>query len=75
MKKVYVSPEAEILAFAKEDVITASGPFDWNTPTTDAMGDGNGDWEWSASTAPAIPAWAPTTGTGASGSLPIPPPC
>lgn len=47
MKKVYVSPEAEILAFAKEDVITASGPFDWNTPTTDAMGDGNGDWEWS----------------------------
>ena len=44
--KNYVAPEAEVLTFAKEDVITSSGPFDWNTPSID-LGGGNGDWEWS----------------------------
>ena len=46
MKKEYISPEAEVLTFAKEDVITSSGPFDWDLPTID-LGGGNGDWEWS----------------------------
>ena len=45
-KKLYVAPEAEVLTFAKEDVITSSGPFDWDLPTVD-LGGGNGDWEWS----------------------------
>ena len=44
MKKKYLAPEAELLAFAKEDVITSSG--DWNTPTVD-VGNGDGDWNWS----------------------------
>ena len=44
MKKKYFAPEAELLAFAKEDVITSSG--DWNTPTVD-VGNGDGDWNWS----------------------------
>lgn len=42
MKKNYLAPEAEILAFAAEDVITSS----WNTPTVD-VGNGDGDWDWS----------------------------
>jgi len=47
MKKKYFAPEAELLAFAKEDVITSSGTLnDWNTPTVD-VGDGDGDWNWS----------------------------
>lgn len=46
MKKAYISPEAEVLSFEKEDVITSSGPFDWELPPID-LGDGNGDWEWS----------------------------
>lgn len=49
MKKKYFAPEAELLAFAKEDVITSSGTLnDWNTPTVD-VGDGDGDWNWSES--------------------------
>ena len=46
MKKTkYVAPEAEVLTFAKEDVITSSGNlFDWDLPTID-LGDGN--WTWS----------------------------
>lgn len=45
MKKAYVAPEAEVLTFAKEDVITSSGNlFDWDLPTIDL---GNGEWEWS----------------------------
>ncbi len=43
MKKKYLSPKAELLAFAAEDVITSSG--DWNTPTVD-VGNGDGDWNW-----------------------------
>lgn len=43
MKKKYFSPEAELLSFGKEDVITSSG---WNTPTVD-VGNGDGDWNWS----------------------------
>lgn len=47
MKKKYLSPEAELLAFAAEDVITSSGTLnDWNTPTVD-VGNGDGDWTWS----------------------------
>ena len=47
MKKLYISPEAEILTFAKEDVITASGDsiFDWHLPSIDLGA--NGDINWS----------------------------
>ncbi len=42
MKKTYVAPEAELLTFAKEDVITASPVLDnWNLPSIDL-----GDWNW-----------------------------
>ena len=45
MKKNYVAPKAEVVSFAKEDVITASGHtvFDWDMPTIDL----GGDWVWS----------------------------
>ena len=43
MKKNYETPKAEILAFAKEDVITSSGIFDWELPKIDLGGDG---WIW-----------------------------
>lgn len=46
MKKPYIAPEAEIVAFAKEDVITSSGVIDWNTPSIDLGGNGDGDWSW-----------------------------
>ena len=48
MKKNYISPEAEVLTFAKEDVITASGDqiFDWHLPTID-LGANGGDINWS----------------------------
>ena len=44
MKKTYVAPEAELLRFAKEDVITASptASGDWNLPSIDL-----GDWNFS----------------------------
>ncbi len=42
MKKTYVAPEAELLSFAKEDVITASNVLtDWNLPSVDL-----GDWNF-----------------------------
>ena len=45
MKKNYLAPEAEVVTFAKEDVITSSGfLFDWDLPTTD-LGDDNCTWE------------------------------
>ena len=45
MKKNYIAPKAEVISFAKEDVITASGDtiFDWDMPTIDL----GGDWVWS----------------------------
>jgi hypothetical protein len=45
MKKNYIAPKAEVVSFAKEDVITASGDtvFDWDMPTIDL----GGDWVWS----------------------------
>ena len=46
MKKNYEAPKAEVVSFAKEDVITASGGnsiFDWDMPTIDL----GGDWVWS----------------------------
>ena len=46
MKKNYDAPKAEVVAFAKEDVITASSGntlFDWETPSIDLGGDG---WTW-----------------------------
>ena len=47
MKKNYEAPEAEVLAFAKEDVITSSGNLlDWELPSID-LGNGDGEWEWS----------------------------
>ena len=45
MKKTYLSPKAEIVAFEKQDVITSSGfLFDWNLPSIDLGGEG---WQWS----------------------------
>ena len=45
MKKMYQAPKAEVLTFAKEDIITASGILntDWNLPSIDL---GNPDWNW-----------------------------
>ena len=45
MKKNYIAPKAEVVIFAKEDVITASGDtvFDWDMPTIDL----GGDFTWS----------------------------
>ena len=44
MKKNYIAPKAEVVTFAKEDVITASNTiFDWDMPTVDL----GGDWVWS----------------------------
>lgn len=43
MKKNYVAPKAEVIAFAKEDVITGSEPFEWELPEIDI----GGDWNWS----------------------------
>lgn len=45
MKKNYVAPMAEVVTFAKEDVITASGDqiFDWHLPMIDL----GGDMSWS----------------------------
>ena len=49
MKKIYLSPKAEVIAFAKEDVITSSGNlYEWDTPSVDLGGDvtwSNGAWE------------------------------
>ena len=42
MKKIYEAPVAEVVTFAKEDVITSSGNiFDWSMPETDV-----GDYTW-----------------------------
>ena len=43
MKKIYNAPEAELVLFAKEDVITASVAFDLNLPTID-RGDAGREW-------------------------------
>ena len=43
-KKMYAAPEAEVLTFAKEDVITSSR--DWELPSI-GLGGGDGDWNWS----------------------------
>ena len=52
MKKQYIAPEAEIVTFAKEDVITSSGfIFDWNTPSID-LGNNNGGFDWDTSKSP-----------------------
>ena len=45
MKKNYVAPKAEVIAFAKEDVITGSEPFEWELPEIDIGG--GGDWNFS----------------------------
>ena len=45
MKKEYLAPKAEVVTFAKDDVITSSGfLFDWDLPTIDLGGSG---WNWS----------------------------
>ena len=45
MKKNYIAPKAEVVTFAKEDVITGSGfLFDWDLPEIDLGGEG---WTWS----------------------------
>ncbi len=46
MKKNYLAPEAELLSFAAEDVITSSGGTlnNWTTPTID-LGTGSYTWE------------------------------
>ena len=44
MKKNYEAPKAEVVSFAKKDVVTSSGfIFDWNLPEIDLGGDG---WIW-----------------------------
>ena len=46
MKKMYQAPKAEVLTFAKEDIITTSGNIlgmDWNLPSIDL---GNPEWNW-----------------------------
>ena len=44
-KKNYLSPKAEVVTFAKEDVITSSGfLFDWGLPSIDL---GGNDWNFS----------------------------
>ncbi len=46
MKKMYQAPKAEVLTFAKEDIITTSQPIqntDWNLPSIDL---GNPGWDW-----------------------------
>ena len=44
MKKTYTAPKAEVVTFAKEDVITTSGfIFNWETPSIDL---GGGNWSW-----------------------------
>ncbi len=46
MKKNYLAPEAELLAFASEDVITSSGILNaWHTPTVDLGNSGGFAWE------------------------------
>ena len=46
MKKNYVAPEAEVVTFAKEDVITSSGfLFDWGRPPMDLGGKGDYAWD------------------------------
>ena len=51
MKKTYTAPVAEVVTFAKEDVITSSGTLnDWNLPTVDLGGDytwgeANSSWQ------------------------------
>lgn len=48
MKKTYTAPTAEIVTFAKEDVITSSGYiFDWDTPGVDL-----GDYTWGEEKSP-----------------------
>ena len=48
MRKTYLSPEAEIVAFEKEDVITASPMGSLDLPTIDL---GSSDREWSEDSA------------------------
>ena len=44
MEKKYIAPKAEVVTFAKEDVITTSGfIFNWETPSIDL---GGGSWSW-----------------------------
>ena len=44
MKKTYIAPKAELVRFAKEDVITSSGYiFEWETPSVDVGG--GFDWD------------------------------
>ena len=44
MKNNYTAPKAEVVTFAKEDVITSSGTiFDWNLPSVDL---GDKDYTW-----------------------------
>ena len=48
MKKTYEAPVAEVVTFAKEDVITSSGYiFNWDTPS---MGMGGFSWDEASST-------------------------
>ena len=44
MKKNYIAPKAEVVTFAKEDVITSSTIFDWTLPELDL---GDSGWFWS----------------------------
>lgn len=46
MKKNYLAPEAELLTFAAEDVITSSGTLNaWTTPTVDL---GTNGYTWAS---------------------------
>ena len=47
MKKIYIAPTAELVSFSKEDVITSSNVFDWETPPIGVGGNGGDDnWDW-----------------------------
>ena len=47
MKKTYIAPNAELVSFRPEDVITSSNVFDWETPSVDIGKDeGGGNWDW-----------------------------
>ena len=46
MKKNYLAPEAEVVTFAKEDVITSSGYiFNWDLPQVNVGTDNNCTWD------------------------------
>ena len=46
MKKTYIAPNAELVSFRPEDVITSSNVYDWETPSVGVGGNGDESWDW-----------------------------